>query len=68
MHPCDNGQLFLDSIHDNGKKAGLYKENLLLRGCTIRNTEAVVGIVIYAGRLGGLGVLGHCSLMVLFFS
>ncbi|XP_045416335.1 phospholipid-transporting ATPase VA [Lemur catta] len=37
-------------IHDNGKKAGLYKENLLLRGCTIRNTDAVVGIVIYAGH------------------
>ncbi|XP_040825874.1 phospholipid-transporting ATPase VA [Ochotona curzoniae] len=37
-------------IHDNGKKAALYKENLLLRGCTIRNTEAVVGIVIYAGH------------------
>ncbi|XP_076980097.1 phospholipid-transporting ATPase VA [Tamandua tetradactyla] len=37
-------------IHENGKKAGLYKENLLLRGCTIRNTEAVVGIVIYAGH------------------
>ncbi|XP_054550775.1 phospholipid-transporting ATPase VA isoform X2 [Talpa occidentalis] len=37
-------------IHDSGKKAGLYKENLLLRGCTIRNTEAVVGIVIYAGH------------------
>uniref|UniRef100_A0A8C6DRX8 Phospholipid-transporting ATPase n=1 Tax=Moschus moschiferus TaxID=68415 RepID=A0A8C6DRX8_MOSMO len=37
-------------IHDNGKKAGLYKENLLLRGCTLRNTDAVVGIVIYAGH------------------
>ncbi|XP_041609607.1 phospholipid-transporting ATPase VA isoform X4 [Vulpes lagopus] len=37
-------------IHDNGKKAGLYKENLLLRGCTLRNTEAVIGIVIYAGH------------------
>ncbi|XP_036909700.1 phospholipid-transporting ATPase VA isoform X3 [Sturnira hondurensis] len=37
-------------VHDNGKKAGLHKENLLLRGCTIRNTEAVVGIVIYAGH------------------
>jgi len=49
-HPCDVCLLFLDSIHDNGKKAGLYKENLLLRGCTIRNTEAVVGIVIYAGH------------------
>lgn len=51
-HPSDSCQLFLNSIHDNGKKAGLYKENLLLRGCTIRNTEAVVGIVIYAGRHG----------------
>ncbi|XP_004693007.1 PREDICTED: probable phospholipid-transporting ATPase VA [Condylura cristata] len=37
-------------IHDSGKKAGLCKENLLLRGCTIRNTEAVVGIVLYAGH------------------
>nr|XP_045367133.1 phospholipid-transporting ATPase VA [Camelus bactrianus] len=37
-------------VHDSGKKAGLYKENLLLRGCTVRNTEAVVGIVIYAGH------------------
>ncbi|XP_036159705.1 probable phospholipid-transporting ATPase VA isoform X1 [Myotis myotis] len=36
--------------HENGKKAGLHKENLLLRGCTVRNTEAVVGIVIYAGH------------------
>ncbi|XP_054999025.1 phospholipid-transporting ATPase VA isoform X1 [Sorex araneus] len=37
-------------VHDNGKKAALHKENLLLRGCTIRNTEAVVGIVVYAGH------------------
>ncbi|XP_037688749.1 probable phospholipid-transporting ATPase VA isoform X2 [Choloepus didactylus] len=37
-------------IHENGKKAALSKENLLLRGCTIRNTEAVVGMVIYAGH------------------
>ncbi|XP_005410479.2 PREDICTED: probable phospholipid-transporting ATPase VA, partial [Chinchilla lanigera] len=37
-------------IHSSGQRAGLHKENLLLRGCTIRNTEAVVGIVIYAGH------------------
>uniref|UniRef100_A0A5F8GAT9 Phospholipid-transporting ATPase n=1 Tax=Monodelphis domestica TaxID=13616 RepID=A0A5F8GAT9_MONDO len=37
-------------IHENGKKAALYKENLLLRGCTIRNTEEITGIVIYAGH------------------
>ncbi|XP_023560424.1 probable phospholipid-transporting ATPase VA, partial [Octodon degus] len=36
--------------HSSGEKAGLHKENLLLRGCTIRNTEAVAGIVIYAGH------------------
>ncbi|NXK26418.1 AT10A ATPase, partial [Arenaria interpres] len=37
-------------VHKNGKKDGLFKENLLLRGCTIRNTEEVAGIVIYAGH------------------
>ncbi|XP_008105306.2 phospholipid-transporting ATPase VA isoform X1 [Anolis carolinensis] len=37
-------------VHKSGKKMALYKENLLLRGCTIRNTEEVSGIVIYAGH------------------
>lgn len=37
--------------HSNKERVGLSKENLLLRGCTIRNTEAVVGIVVYAGQL-----------------
>ncbi|KAJ1118722.1 hypothetical protein NDU88_006910, partial [Pleurodeles waltl] len=37
-------------IHKNGKRIGLHKENLLLRGCTVRNTEEVAGIVIYAGH------------------
>ncbi|XP_077572300.1 phospholipid-transporting ATPase VA [Stigmatopora nigra] len=37
-------------IHRNGHRAALYKDNLLLRGCTIRNTEEAVGIVIYAGH------------------
>ncbi|XP_069492689.1 phospholipid-transporting ATPase VA [Ambystoma mexicanum] len=37
-------------IHKNGKRTGLHKENLLLRGCTVRNTEEVAGIVIYAGH------------------
>ncbi|XP_074173871.1 phospholipid-transporting ATPase VA isoform X2 [Rhinolophus sinicus] len=36
--------------HEDGEKVGLHKENVLLRGCTVRNTEAVVGIVIYAGH------------------
>ncbi|KAG8137443.1 hypothetical protein E2320_004681, partial [Naja naja] len=37
-------------VHTNGKKVPLCKENLLLRGCTVRNTEEVSGIVIYAGH------------------
>ncbi|XP_068799066.1 phospholipid-transporting ATPase VD isoform X4 [Struthio camelus] len=36
--------------HSNKERVGLGKENLLLRGCTVRNTEAVVGIVVYAGH------------------
>ncbi|XP_067154192.1 phospholipid-transporting ATPase VD [Apteryx mantelli] len=36
--------------HSNKEQVGLSKENLLLRGCTVRNTEAVVGIVVYAGH------------------
>ncbi|KAJ7993373.1 hypothetical protein DPEC_G00271740 [Dallia pectoralis] len=36
--------------HSSGRRDGLYKDNLLLRGCTIRNTEECVGIVIYAGH------------------
>ncbi|KAK2835940.1 hypothetical protein Q5P01_016424 [Channa striata] len=38
------------TIHRSGRRDALYKENLLLRGCTIRNTEEAVGIVIYAGH------------------
>ncbi|XP_053178308.1 phospholipid-transporting ATPase VA [Scomber japonicus] len=37
-------------IHRSNRRDALYKENLLLRGCTIRNTEEAVGIVIYAGH------------------
>ncbi|XP_017660117.1 PREDICTED: probable phospholipid-transporting ATPase VD isoform X1 [Lepidothrix coronata] len=36
--------------HSNKDRVALSKENLLLRGCTVRNTEAVVGIVVYAGH------------------
>uniref|UniRef100_A0AAX7UQ85 Phospholipid-transporting ATPase n=1 Tax=Astatotilapia calliptera TaxID=8154 RepID=A0AAX7UQ85_ASTCA len=36
--------------HSNGVRVGLHSGNLLLRSCTIRNTETVVGIVVYAGH------------------
>ncbi|PKU43951.1 hypothetical protein llap_5742 [Limosa lapponica baueri] len=34
----------------NHERIGFNIESLLLRGCTIRNTEAAIGIVIYAAR------------------
>uniref|UniRef100_A0A8C3UYF4 Phospholipid-transporting ATPase n=1 Tax=Catharus ustulatus TaxID=91951 RepID=A0A8C3UYF4_CATUS len=37
-------------VQPNDEKVGFNIENLLLRGCTIRNTEVAVGIVIYAGH------------------
>lgn len=36
--------------HPDGRCVALNNGNLLLRSCTIRNTENVVGIVIYAGK------------------
>ncbi|KAJ7400717.1 putative phospholipid-transporting ATPase VD [Pitangus sulphuratus] len=36
--------------HSDTDRVALSKDNLLLRGCTVRNTEAVVGIVVYAGH------------------
>ncbi|XP_067351598.1 probable phospholipid-transporting ATPase VD isoform X2 [Channa argus] len=36
--------------HSTGVRVGLHNSNLLLRSCTIRNTESVVGIVVYAGH------------------
>uniref|UniRef100_A0A8C6S4T8 Phospholipid-transporting ATPase n=1 Tax=Neogobius melanostomus TaxID=47308 RepID=A0A8C6S4T8_9GOBI len=34
----------------SGVRVGLHNSNLLLRSCTIRNSESVVGIVVYAGH------------------
>ncbi|XP_017741219.1 PREDICTED: probable phospholipid-transporting ATPase VB isoform X1 [Rhinopithecus bieti] len=36
--------------HPDQTRTGIGCESLLLRGCTIRNTEMAVGIVIYAGH------------------
>ncbi|XP_064637910.1 phospholipid-transporting ATPase VD-like [Lineus longissimus] len=41
-----NGSL----IHPDGSKTGISKDNVLLRGCTLRNTDYVEGIVVYAGH------------------
>ncbi|XP_070697783.1 phospholipid-transporting ATPase VD isoform X2 [Pempheris klunzingeri] len=36
--------------HPSGLRVGLHINNLLLRSSTIRNTETVIGIVVYAGH------------------
>ncbi|XP_072612819.1 phospholipid-transporting ATPase VB isoform X13 [Vulpes vulpes] len=36
--------------HPDQTRTGFGSESLLLRGCTIRNTEVAIGIVIYAGH------------------
>ncbi|PIO40113.1 hypothetical protein AB205_0167840 [Aquarana catesbeiana] len=38
------------STQTNGQKTGFGTESLLLRGCTVRNTEEAIGVVIYAGH------------------
>uniref|UniRef100_A0A674PD38 Phospholipid-transporting ATPase n=1 Tax=Takifugu rubripes TaxID=31033 RepID=A0A674PD38_TAKRU len=54
--------------HPDGRRVGLHNGNLLLRSCTIRNTENVVGIVIYAGHetkamMNNSGPRCKCSLL-----
>ncbi|XP_026577882.1 probable phospholipid-transporting ATPase VD [Pseudonaja textilis] len=39
---------FIENV--DGVRVGLNKDNLLMRGCIVRNTEAVLGIVVYAGH------------------
>ncbi|XP_048798534.1 phospholipid-transporting ATPase VD isoform X2 [Lagopus muta] len=49
--PNDDLNHFRGFVENSSKdRVGLSKENLLLRGCTVRNTEVVVGIVVYAGH------------------
>ncbi|XP_078509544.1 phospholipid-transporting ATPase VB isoform X2 [Lissotriton helveticus] len=49
--PTNNLNKFKGYIdHSDQRKTGFGNESLLLRGCTVRNTEEVVGIVVYAGH------------------
>lgn len=41
---------FTGTLALRGEKYALDNEKMLLRGCTIRNTEWCFGLVIYAGR------------------
>lgn len=42
-----------------GERYPLDLDNMLLRGCKIRNTEACHGLVIFAGLLLPAGASGH---------
>uniref|UniRef100_A0A915BCA8 Phospholipid-transporting ATPase n=2 Tax=Parascaris univalens TaxID=6257 RepID=A0A915BCA8_PARUN len=37
-------------MYNDGHIEGIYRENMLLRGCKIRNTTFVEGVVLYAGK------------------
>lgn len=54
MYYLENTQQFFSWFYrqsENGQKKLLSKDNLLLRGCVLRNTDYIEGIVIYAGTL-----------------
>lgn len=48
------------SVTAEGATIGVNRNNLLLRGCVLRNTSTVVGVVVYAGQFNmQLGCV-HC--------
>ncbi|XP_056617392.1 LOW QUALITY PROTEIN: probable phospholipid-transporting ATPase VD [Triplophysa dalaica] len=50
-NPNNDLRRFRGFMEHPGKiRVGLHSENLLLRSCTVRNTETVIGIVVYAGH------------------
>ncbi len=38
-------------VEPDGTRVGVNRNNLLLRGCVLRNTSRVAGIVVYAGNI-----------------
>ncbi|KAL4631215.1 putative phospholipid-transporting ATPase VB isoform X2 [Arapaima gigas] len=48
--PNDKLNHFKGYLDKADKKIGFGKDNLLLRGCTVRNTDEAAGIVVYAGH------------------
>ncbi|XP_038651908.1 probable phospholipid-transporting ATPase VB isoform X1 [Scyliorhinus canicula] len=49
-NPNNDLNKFEGVLENTGNKIGFNKDSLLLRGCTIQNTNVVVGIVVYAGH------------------
>jgi len=55
---------FHGSIHhfeDPKKSSSIYMKNMLLRGCVLRNTDSVIGMVVYAGNLLDYTVSQYCK-------
>jgi len=51
FYPCSYSLLkFFFSVQANGEEVAIDKNNLLLRGCVLKNTESLYGLVIYAGK------------------
>ncbi|XP_032885131.1 probable phospholipid-transporting ATPase VB [Amblyraja radiata] len=49
-NPNNDLNKFKGFVNKSEEKIGFDKESLLIRGCTIRNTNVTVGIVVYAGH------------------
>lgn len=48
--PNRNIYEFTANMELNGHKVSLSQSNIILRGCQVKNTEWVVGVVVYAGQ------------------
>lgn len=48
--PNRNIYEFTANMDFNGQKVSLSQSNIILRGCQVKNTEWIVGVVVYAGQ------------------
>ncbi|XP_031247458.1 phospholipid-transporting ATPase 1-like [Pistacia vera] len=48
--PNRNIYEFTANMEFNGQKFSLSQSNIVLRGCQLKNTESIIGVVVYAGQ------------------
>ena len=41
---------YVEALNEDGENCPLKNKNLILRGCVLRNTDKIAGLVIYAGK------------------
>lgn len=41
---------YVEPLNEDGENCPLKNKNLILRGCVLRNTDKIAGLVIYAGK------------------